>query len=453
MPRRAVVLTFDRCHLGYLPCYGNDWVETPHWNRLALSSVVFDECYAEDFSSNPESHAWWTGRYQYPVDPRAEQTQAPDLATLLRNAGVRSHLLIEAGDEPRSRTAPKFDEVKIVRGRDGLDVSESEIPFARLVQAAEPLLQEPADVPQLIWLKSRGIPLPWLPPKEFTDLYFAELGLEDEAPLAEDDEGDTPSGDDSATDDPDDDESPVDSLIQNESDGLDDPPDPSAARFTAEDADSIDVRYAKAFYAGYVTCLDRWLGRLLSHLADRDSETLLIVTAAAGSSVGDRGALDETVPVLREEQIHVPLIVRVPNRAQDGSRRRAFVQTVDIAPTLLDWFGIVPSDVAGVTPDESAESSGISDAMPPQRPASGFQGYSLLPLVEHLETIVRDYAVMGDAAGARALRTADFFLARDRTGAAPRLFAKPYDRWDMQDLSREYPDVVEQLVQQLAALP
>lgn len=34
-------------HLGYLGCYGNEWIATPNFDRLAADSVVFDRHYAE----------------------------------------------------------------------------------------------------------------------------------------------------------------------------------------------------------------------------------------------------------------------------------------------------------------------------------------------------------------------------------------------------------------------
>ena len=48
-PRRAIVISFDRLPLGYLGCYGNDWIETPHLDRLATQSVLFDLHFGENF--------------------------------------------------------------------------------------------------------------------------------------------------------------------------------------------------------------------------------------------------------------------------------------------------------------------------------------------------------------------------------------------------------------------
>ena len=39
----AINLTVDRLHAGYLGCYGNSWIETPHFDRLAADGFVFDQ--------------------------------------------------------------------------------------------------------------------------------------------------------------------------------------------------------------------------------------------------------------------------------------------------------------------------------------------------------------------------------------------------------------------------
>lgn len=38
----AIVLVVDRLGAGYLGPYGNTWLETPHWNRLAARSALFE---------------------------------------------------------------------------------------------------------------------------------------------------------------------------------------------------------------------------------------------------------------------------------------------------------------------------------------------------------------------------------------------------------------------------
>ena len=78
--------TFRRDHLG---CYGNPWIHTPHLNRLAERSIVFDQCYAASFPTVPNRADVLTGRYNFtylgwkPL-PQSEQT----LPQLLARKGI-----------------------------------------------------------------------------------------------------------------------------------------------------------------------------------------------------------------------------------------------------------------------------------------------------------------------------------------------------------------------------
>jgi hypothetical protein len=51
---RILVLEALGLHLGYLGCYGNDWVATPNLDRLAADGIVFDSHFAErpEFSND-----------------------------------------------------------------------------------------------------------------------------------------------------------------------------------------------------------------------------------------------------------------------------------------------------------------------------------------------------------------------------------------------------------------
>ena len=48
------------------------------------------------------------------------------------------------------------------------------------------------------------------------------------------------------------------------------------------------------------------------------------------------------------EIAHTPLFIWDPRSAKAGERRESLVQTIDIAPTLLDYFGLTPTkDMTG----------------------------------------------------------------------------------------------------------
>src|SRR5579862_9024313 len=108
MPRNALVITFDHLHLGYLGCYANDWIETPNFDRLASQAVVFDRHFVENLDAAAANHAWWTGRFQFPLN-EDRQRECRSFVDELRAAGVNSTLVVESDGRGDTSVAPAFD--------------------------------------------------------------------------------------------------------------------------------------------------------------------------------------------------------------------------------------------------------------------------------------------------------------------------------------------------------
>src|SRR5262249_10545997 len=68
-----------------------------------------------------------------------------------------------------------------------------------------------------------------------------------------------------------------------------------------------------------------------------------------GEALGDHGESTHGV-FLYEATLHVPLLVRFPDRAGAGARVTARVRLADVAPTILDAVGVpVPSELQGAS--------------------------------------------------------------------------------------------------------
>ncbi len=201
----AIVLSFDRLPLSFLACYGNNWIETPNFDRLAAQSVCFHQHFAESLTLNTVRHAWWSGCYECrrQGEPRVSDLLPAELAA----RGVTVRMLLEAGspDDASARDLSQlFPEwTQVVTGADGLDVAPDDTPFHRLVARAQRdlrLLRTSRSEPWLLWIKSRGVPLPWLPPAEYARLF---LDVDDDEPT-ESAETDIADADMAGTDDADD---------------------------------------------------------------------------------------------------------------------------------------------------------------------------------------------------------------------------------------------------------
>ena len=108
--------------------------------------------------------------------------------------------------------------------------------------------------------------------------------------------------------------------------------------------------YADDPYAGEIAYVDQWIGRLVDRLRALHvyDDTLLIITADHGESLGDHGEKSHGFFVYQSTQ-HVPLVIRAPGNAK-GSRVEGRVSLVDLMPTVLDLTGLnAPERVQGTS--------------------------------------------------------------------------------------------------------
>ncbi len=192
------------------------------------------------------------------------------------------------------------------------------------------------------------------------------------------------------------------------------------------------------------TMLERTLGLLESHGIGRD-DTLLVITADHGEEFfephpDDTGGHSHG-RTLYMEQVHVPLLFRIPGVAP--RRIEPFVELVDVMPTILDALGIDPAGFGH------------------------FQGRSLLPLARG-EAAPRDAVYAGGNHG-RAMLIADGwklirwnrYVRDDRMSAFRReeedrgvfleeLYELGADPRERRNLAAERPEVLERMRRLLA---
>jgi arylsulfatase A-like enzyme len=143
---RVLVIVVRGLHLGYVGCYGNDWIDTPTLDGLAAEGVVFDQHYADCPEPAGAARAWSTGLYRFAAVEGQEcrpAQPAPDLASLLGEAGI------------------------------GL----TQVQTAKAALAAVERL--PAHDHGLVWLDLATLMPPWDVPADFLEPYFQEEAGED----------------------------------------------------------------------------------------------------------------------------------------------------------------------------------------------------------------------------------------------------------------------------------
>ncbi len=343
---KILVLEVCGLHLGYLGCYGNDWVATPNLDRLAVEGVTFDWHFTDQPELEPNTpwleRSVGTGHYAFPG-----QTQSP----------------LQGANKPR-----------IVR-------------CAAIGSLAKQVVNAVRAGGDWLWIEGPSLLPPWHLEDELLEAYFDEDDVE---------EGLTPW------------------------------PDPPLRLARLNDAEILQLQNT---YAAAVTVFDAQLGVMLDRLHQRRllADTMLCVTARAGLPLGEHGMVGAPRPLLHDELVHVPLLLRLPGAAHAGTRIGALTQPLDLLPTFLEALG---------------------------QPVPPMHGHNLWPLIRGETEAVRPYAVSALRVGAEEswlLRTPEWAFHLPVGERTPQLFVKPGDRWEVNDLYQQQIDIADPMARTLNA--
>ncbi len=103
-------------------------------------------------------------------------------------------------------------------------------------------------------------------------------------------------------------------------------------------------RRIRASYWAVISYLDHEVGRLMAALRETGvwDDTIVLFTSDHGDMVGSHGLSTKGVGTAYEPVYNIPLIIRVPGGPRGTEERMTEVNTVDLAPTLLDFCGAAP---------------------------------------------------------------------------------------------------------------
>lgn len=144
----VVVIEASGLHLGYLGCYGNEWIATPNLDRLAAQSVVFDQHYLDVLGSTA------TGLAPLPLPDSADNENPNIVDTLLRSHDVE---VVRIGQPtPLGQAHNTTDD-----------------PFLPLADAVPAALKKfKRSKRSLLWLHLPNLSPPWHAPEECREPYF-----------------------------------------------------------------------------------------------------------------------------------------------------------------------------------------------------------------------------------------------------------------------------------------
>lgn len=145
-------------------------------------------------------------------------------------------------------------------------------------------------------------------------------------------------------------------------------PDPYASMYTDEDPRDPELTYwpfygrtdrgqshltdrqlefVRSQFAGKITMVDRWFGRVLDALDETDAwnETVVIVTADHGHYLGEYGWVGKPFGApLYDVLAQTPLMIWDPTSSRTGERIEALTAAVDLYTTILDLLGVNSDD-------------------------------------------------------------------------------------------------------------
>lgn len=349
---KAIMVMYDSLRRDLLSVNGGP-VPCPNFERLARHSVQFDRCYAGSLPCMPARREIHTGRYNFlhrswgPLEPFDDS-----MPEILKNNGVYTHLSTDhyhyiqdggAGycgryssyEMHRGQESDGWNADLSLRGKDCTSMmqdvdylppkmKEQRQEISRINQADREKMDDASKWP-MHQTFDNGIE--FMKKNVQEDNWFLQIETFDpHEPFF------SPDSEQSKFLSPDEYNSP-------------DWPSYSKVH---ESSSEID-RMRRKYYA-LVSFCDEQLGRVLDEMDAQNlwEDTMLIVNTDHGFLLSEHEWWGKGTMPCYEELVHIPFFIWDPRCRKAGERRSAVVQTIDIAPTLLEYFNIaIPEDMQG----------------------------------------------------------------------------------------------------------
>ena len=403
---KCIMVMYDSLVRDLLQSYGCDWTKTPNFQRLAQRSVQFENCYVGSMPCMPARRELHTGRLNFfhrswgPMEPFDDS-----MPELLKKAGIYTHLVSDhqhywedggctyhnryssweisrgqEGDNWKADLSYKYDKKTVFKNK---EIMLSYPPYTAMLSHDEVNRRAMDTEEKTSQAVTFRYGIEFLDRNHAQDNWFLQIETFDPhepfytLPADKELYPHTFLGDAAAE--------------------ADWPPYAPVA----EDQNTIDhVRY---HYAALVSKCDRYLGKVLDKMDEYNlwEDTMLIVNTDHGFLLGEHGWWGKTAMPLYTEISHTPLYIYDPRRKElAGAHRNALVQTIDLAPTILEFFGQpIPADMQG------KPLTGVMDSDEPIRKYAvfGYHGsqvdvtdgrYLYMHSAEHPDADVYEYTLM-----------------------------------------------------------
>ena len=341
---RAIAIFFDSLNAEFLPAYGGK-DELEGFEKLRKQSLVFDSHYVGSLPCMPARRELHTGRYNFmhrcwgPIEPFDES-----MPQILKENGIHSHLVSDHAhywEDGGGTYHTRYSTWEGFRGQEGDmykgQLADPAIPEDAIGRKKHSWRQEwvnrshvkSAEDSSLF--KTFGSGLEFIETNHASDNWFLQIEpFDPHEPYF----------------------LPYDEDEDSSDDGYDGPffdwPNYGPSdQYTPE-----QIKHVRFLYRRLVKRCDRRLKKVLDMMDKYDmwDDTMLIVSTDHGFLLGEHGWMGKNRMPTYSEIANIPCFVHDPrNPSADGKRATHLTQTIDIAPTILDFFNLeIPSSMQGV---------------------------------------------------------------------------------------------------------
>ena len=333
---KAIMLMFDTLTRNYLTPYGCDFTIMPNFQRLAKNTLTFDEFYGGSMPCMPARRELHTGKYNFlhrgwgPIEP----FDISCIGKLKRN-GIYTHLISDHShywEDGGATYHSRYNTFEFFRGQEGdrwvaQGLADKTLNTCKLNKNNESTIQHLANRTRM---KEE---------KDMSSVQTVTAGIEFIENYKDKDQW----------------------FLQIECFDPHEPfyvPDEYRQLYNCCDSKSafnfpaysfVSDKYTKdkiinlrKEYSALLSMCDVQLGRLLDVMDQHNlwEYTMLIVNTDHGFLLGEHDFIGKNIPPMYDELVHIPFFVWDPRCKIKNERRTALAQTIDIAPTILNYFDV-----------------------------------------------------------------------------------------------------------------
>lgn len=400
--RSLIVLSFDGLAIAPLGPYGCSWLDTPAFNRLAAQGVVFDRCIASSLDPHRVLREAMLGNGSTP------QRSTTGVVQQAQSIGIPTMLFTDSLVCADSETAKSFDECHVITSpEDAHQPAESleATRFFELVAAALSRRDSLGAQPHLLWIHYTGLTNHWDAPhglRDADDLMLDEEANEDPVPT------EANWNDSSWTE--------LESARQSST--------PPVEQYSSATSDPDILLAWMTAYGAQIRTIDYVLGLILDQISG-EADASIALFSTSGFTLGENGWIGYRQGPVCSPQLQLPLFVT--GFSESGSLHVLRpVSSKRLSETLAECI-IEPA---------------------PKLPAHDSLQIEVHPdrwceeLAELEPCIV---TLAGDSQNSVAYTTPRWFCT-ESPGHPARLYLKPDDRSDVNDVASLRPDIVTALM-------